>query len=303
MPMVIMDCGLSDHPIVLANKAFLQLSGYTAEEVVGRNCRFLQGEETSPEAVAEIRRAVEKEQELEIEILNYRKDGSAFWNQLSLSPVDNEEGRLIYFFASQIDVTEFRKIQILEASENRLLREVDHRSKNALAIVNSIVRLSRADDTARYADAVQRRVGVLRAHALLAERGWREVSLLQVIDGQLRRPSSARISFRGDDVMISALDVQPVALVVHELFDNAVRHGALAVPHGALNVTWTMNGNYGGFDLCWHEKGVALPSAGSRAGFGGAVMVEKQLGGRLERDWVDGGYKIALHIPGRAEGR
>ena len=104
MPMVIMDRGLSDHPIVLANKAFLQLSGYTAEEVVGRNCRFLQGEETSPEAVAEIRRAVEKEQELEIEILNYRKDGSAFWNQLSLSPVDNEEGRLIYFFASQIEM-------------------------------------------------------------------------------------------------------------------------------------------------------------------------------------------------------
>ena len=191
MPMVITDARLPDNPIVLANKAFLELTGYSADEVIGRNCRFLQGEDTSAEAVAEIRRAIEGEHDLEIEILNYRKDGSAFWNQLGLSPVHNDAGKLLYFFASQIDVTELRKIQILEESEHRLLKEVDHRARNALAVVNSIVRLSRADDAARYADAIQKRVAVLaQAHTLLAERGWVELPLHEVIADQLRRPGA-----------------------------------------------------------------------------------------------------------------
>ena len=110
MPMVITDPRQSDNPIVLANKAFLDLTGYSADEVLGRNCRFLQGEGTSPAVVREIRSAIAEERELEIEILNYRKNGSTFWNQLGLSPVHDGGGRLLYFFSSQIDVTNLRKV-------------------------------------------------------------------------------------------------------------------------------------------------------------------------------------------------
>jgi len=210
--------------------------------------------------------------------------------------VHDDEGKLVYFFASQIDVTEFRKIQILEASEHRLLKEVDHRARNALAVVNSIVRLSRADD------AIQKRVGVLaQAHTLLAERGWKEIPLHEVIGDQLRRVDAARISFAGDHVMISALFVQPVALVIHELLDNAMRHGALSVPRGSLNVSWTRSGDYGGFNLRWQEKGAPSFDADPRSGFGGAMiagMVEKQLRGQIEREWADEGLTIVLRIPG-----
>jgi len=85
MPMVVTDPRQLDNPIVLANKAFLDLTGYSAGEVLGRNCRFLQGKGTSLAVVGEIRRAITEESELEIEILNYRKDGSAFWTTESFS--------------------------------------------------------------------------------------------------------------------------------------------------------------------------------------------------------------------------
>jgi PAS domain S-box-containing protein len=301
MPMVITDPRVENNPIVLANKAFLDLTGYSGDEVIGRNCRFLQGEGTSSESVDEIRRALSAERNLEIEILNYRKDGSAFWNQLGISPIHDDEGRLIYFFAFQIDVTDFRKIQILESSERRLLKEVDHRARNALAVVNSIVRLSQADDPASYADAIQQRVGVLaEAHTLLAEKGWKELSLHEVMQNQLRRLDADRVTSGGDQVMISPLYVQPMALVVHELADNAIKHGALSIANGRLDVRWTGREDCG-FDLRWKETGVPAPNAGPRIGFGGAMIVgvvERQLGGQFERKWIDGGLMITIGIPG-----
>lgn len=112
--------------------------------MIGRNCRFLQGQETSPHAAAEICTGLGQEPATNVEILNYRKDGSTFWNRLHISPIQDDDSKLIYFFASQIDVTELRKVQALEVSERRLLMEVEHRSKNVLAIVESIVRLSDA---------------------------------------------------------------------------------------------------------------------------------------------------------------
>jgi PAS domain S-box-containing protein len=163
MPIAITNPRQPDNPIVLANQAFLDLTGYSANEIVGRNCRFLQGQGTSQATVAEIGAAVAEEREFTVEILNYRKDGTAFWNQLHISPIHDDDGRLLYFFASQDDVTEFRKVQGLEATEHRLLKEVNHRARNVLAVVNGIVRLSRSDNAALYAAAIQQRVQALAA--------------------------------------------------------------------------------------------------------------------------------------------
>lgn len=108
MPMIITDPRQPDNPIVFANEAFLQLTGYTVEEMLGRNCRFLQGPETDPATVAALRTAIQEQREISTEILNYRKDGSSFWNALFVSPVRNRAGELIYFFASQLDVSRRR---------------------------------------------------------------------------------------------------------------------------------------------------------------------------------------------------
>ncbi|WP_165961128.1 PAS domain S-box protein [Qipengyuania sediminis] len=106
MPMVITDPHQDDNPIIFANDAFLRLTGYARGEVLGRNCRFLQGEGTDPRSVRAVQEAIAEKRDIAIELLNYRKDGSTFHNALYLSPVLNEAGEIQFYFASQMDVSE-----------------------------------------------------------------------------------------------------------------------------------------------------------------------------------------------------
>ncbi|KST56847.1 histidine kinase [Methylobacterium sp. GXS13] len=106
MPMIVTDPRQYDNPIVFANDAFLKLTGYTRLEVTGRNCRFLQGPETDAADVDRLRTAIRQETDIRIDLVNYRKDGSVFKNALYVGPVRDDAGAVVYFFASQIDVTE-----------------------------------------------------------------------------------------------------------------------------------------------------------------------------------------------------
>jgi PAS domain S-box-containing protein len=105
MPMIITDVRLPDNPVVFANTAFCELTGYARHEILGRNCRFLQGPETDRRTVDRIRAAVQAGQKLDIDIRNHRKNGEPFWNRLLMEPVRDERGAVAFYFASQVDVT------------------------------------------------------------------------------------------------------------------------------------------------------------------------------------------------------
>src|SRR5918998_845941 len=123
---LITDPGLPDNPIVYANPAFERTTGYSMEEVVGRNCRFLQGEDRDQAALEELRDAIREGRECRVVLRNYRKDGSLFWNELYVSPVYDEEGRLTNFVGVQNDVTESRRSgEVLRSSEDRLRLAVE----------------------------------------------------------------------------------------------------------------------------------------------------------------------------------
>ena len=94
-----------DHPLVYVNPAFERTTGYSYDEAVGRNCRFLQGPDSDPAAVQRVREALAAEEHAVVTLLNHRKDGTAFWNELSLSPVYDGEGALTHFVGIQADVT------------------------------------------------------------------------------------------------------------------------------------------------------------------------------------------------------
>ncbi|MDO3679414.1 PAS sensor domain-containing protein [Paenibacillus ehimensis] len=105
---VITDPTLPDNPIIYVNQGFTQLTGYLAEEVIGCNCRFLQGLGSDPDAIAGFREQLPLVRPFSVELLNYRKDGTSFWNQVKIVPVPDEQGSLAYYVGIQRDVTESR---------------------------------------------------------------------------------------------------------------------------------------------------------------------------------------------------
>lgn len=163
MPMIVTDPNQHDNPIIFCDAAFLRLSGYADNEVIGRNCRFLQGPDTDPNTVTKIRRAVSAGEDVAVDILNYKKDGSSFWNAVFISPVRDDDGKIIYFFASQLNFTNVKSREAdLAAARHKaeaevakhtaelrkglaarslLVHEVDHRVKNNLLTMASIVKM------------------------------------------------------------------------------------------------------------------------------------------------------------------
>jgi PAS domain S-box-containing protein len=141
MPMILTDPNRPDNPIVFANRAFQDLTGYESDEVIGRNCRFLQGAGTDRRAIAEMREAIAAQRAVSVEVLNYRRDGTPFWNAVYIAPVHDQAGALIYFFASQLDITRrrtseqaYRQAQKME-SIGQLTAGLAHDFNNLLQVV------------------------------------------------------------------------------------------------------------------------------------------------------------------------
>jgi len=139
---VIADATRPDNPVIYSSAGFERLTGYAGAEVLGWNCRFLQGPRTDAEALAHVREAVRDARPCDVELLNYRKDGTTFWNHLQLSPVRDDAGRLTHYIGVQSDVTERRKLenQVRQAQKleaiGQLAGGVAHDFNNLLTVVN-----------------------------------------------------------------------------------------------------------------------------------------------------------------------
>jgi PAS domain S-box-containing protein len=259
MPMLITDPRQPDNPIIFCNQAFSNLTGYSTDELIGRNCRLLQGPETDSGAIARLREAIAAERDLAIDILNYRKDGSQFWNALFVSPVRDADGEVVYFFASQLDFTTIKskELDLAEARQSAerevarrthdlsealkaqtlLVHEVDHRVKNNLLTIASIVklqaRMSENDLVKRTLFSVLNRVEALstvqRKLFTSSDLGRFDVSdfakdLIEDLVGALKR-DDIRVTTDLSPVLVPAVKASPLALIINELVLDAVRRG------------------------------------------------------------------------------
>ncbi|MFB2838298.1 PAS domain S-box protein [Floridanema evergladense] len=126
---VIVDANQPNLPIVYCNPAFAKITGYTADEVLGKNCRFLQGKDTDPGAIEQIRQAIRQGQECCVILKNYRKDSVAFWNELTISPVQDSHGKITHFIGIQNDITKRKEAEdSLQKAYEELEKRVDKRT-------------------------------------------------------------------------------------------------------------------------------------------------------------------------------
>jgi PAS domain S-box-containing protein len=164
MPMLITDPNQPDDPIVFVNNAFLDLTHYEEAQILGRNCRFLQGPDTDRRTVDEVREALREQRAVAVDILNYKADGTPFWNALFIGPIFDKAGKLLYFFASQMDITQRRiheqsylQAQKMEAI-GQLTAGLAHDFNNLLQVVNGNLELAQRmlDNKAQALQAIGR---------------------------------------------------------------------------------------------------------------------------------------------------
>lgn len=316
MALCISDPRKRDCPIVYSNAAFSDLTGYAREEIVGRNCRFLQGRGTRPAAVAKIREAIETERYTVVDILNYRKDGSAFWNAVHIGPIYDEHGELAYFFGSQWDITELLAAREALIENERIAAELRHRTDNLFAVLSAIVRLSArgASDVDELSEKISRRIEALAgAHrvSLSSDDLQDDATDLGQLVAEVMKPYRTaqidRIEVIGDRVSLPRKHVTPIGLTLHELATNALKYGSLASPAGKVHIDWEIEGET--IVLHWIESGADKDDAQDAAydatanGNGtGSRLIEgtlRGIRGEIETRFAEDGFRATIKIPAK----
>jgi two-component sensor histidine kinase/DNA-binding response OmpR family regulator len=229
-----------------------------------------------------------------------RPDGELRWCMGTATASFDDEGRLTRISGVTVDITERKQAEERQAL---LAREVDHRARNALAIIQAIVRLTRARTIADYKSTVEGRIMALaRAHTLLSESRWRGADFDTLVADELapyRAEYGDRIVAIGPPVSLQPITAQTLALSLHELATNAAKYGALSTAEGTLTVSWELRA--GRLAVLWRESGVRLgePQA-AQQGFGLRLIstsVEQQLGGKANFEWTPAGLRCDIVVP------
>ncbi len=294
-------------PVVFANRAFRHLTGYDENEIIGRNCRFLQGPETDQDEVAKIRTALENEDVVVVELLNYRKDGTPFWNALHIGPIYDSLGRLTYYFGSQWDVSDVRAARAEEHYARELSRELSHRMKNMFSVISGIVNVTgRMRGIEKEAAEINERVQALgRAYeTTLDDASAGRIEIGQAIRAILEPyvAGEAGSSILGNGLRVSFATVSTIGLVLHELAANCMKYGAWAHADGRVTVDWQEEERNGErfMIVTWreHDGPPVIPPDGTHGS--GSAIIDRLLrfgGGSIEREWEPDGLKATIAIP------
>ncbi|WP_237143647.1 HWE histidine kinase domain-containing protein [Phyllobacterium zundukense] len=185
MAMVFTNATEPGNPIIFANDSFLSLTGYDRDEVLGQSFNFLMAHASDAQSLATIASEFEGNSAGDRKFATARKDGSEFWAAIFISPVRDERGDVVQHFASFADLTQHREE---EAHSRRLIDELNHRVKNTLSTVQSIVWqvLRATSDPKAIRDAIESRLSALsRSHDLLTRKNWESAGLLDVVNDAL----------------------------------------------------------------------------------------------------------------------
>lgn len=212
-------------------------------------------------------------------------DGAYRWVEASGRVEKDERGAATRFLGVLLDIAAWKQA---EEARNLLMLEVDHRARNALAMVQSVVRLTDPSDPARFREEVIGRVDAMaRAQGSLSRSNWAGGVLGDLVAEEVAPYASAdQFTPSGPKLTLPADQVQPFSMIIHEMTTNAVKHGSLSHPDGKVTVSWIAHRG-GRVELTWKESGGPVVAPPQRAGFGSRLIARlaTQLDGALEMDW------------------
>lgn len=311
---VITDASLADNPIVYVNAAFERITRYPAASALGRNCRFLQGPDTDPDHVEALRSAVAGQRQATVDILNYRADGSEFWNRLLIAPLEEGGRKGRFFLGVQLALDEEDERPRAEQAE-LAMREVQHRVKNHLAMVTGIIRLqgrrAKREDAAAFESVARRIENLQHLYEVLgtADGATGDTVSLSAHLGRIVRSIAALDGRPGVtvDVDIDPVEVPvdmsvKIGFLISELVTNAVQHGFSGRHRGAVTVSARAPGA-GPLRIEVADDGIGLPECADWPGGGNlGSRIVRQFAQALHAELAVGpaeptGTRIGIEIP------
>jgi PAS domain S-box-containing protein len=227
-----------------------------------------------------------------------RPDGELRWCT-GTAAASFDGGRIVKMSGVTVDITDRKEA---EERQTLLAREVDHRARNALAVAQSIVRLTRASSIDEYVAAVEGRIGSLaRSHALLSDSRWQGADLTKLVEEELapyRTNGRHKFIVAGPKIVLEPATAQALALALHELATNAAKYGPLSAPAGQVRLTWEVRS--GNLVLDWSETGGPPVEPPSTRGYGSRLInasIERLLNGAATFDWRQDGLHSTLSVP------
>lgn len=276
--------------------------GRSADEIIGKS-----QQEVIPEAgAANLKRAVIDTGEPARGDIRISYDGRETWYDLTIHPMLDERGGVTGIIAGAVDITRYKE---QEARIRLLMREVTHRSKNLLAVIQAIMRqtasnsLSIEDFETRFSARLQSLAG---SHDLLVQEDWQGASMRELMRSQLGHyidRVDPRIELTGEPLRIRPDAAQHIGMAMHELATNAAKYGALSAPNGKVRISWDVSPAPDGTPMChlsWEECGGPPVERPSRRGFGRVVIertVARALNGDVRIDYDTAGLRWTLEFP------
>ena len=281
------------------NKGAERIFGYTAEEAIGRPITIVIPPDRQDEEPMILERIKRGQRIDHYETVRQRKHGNLIDISLTISPIENNQGKIVGASKIARDITERKRS---DAQLLILAREAEHRTKNMLSIVLAMVQLSHADTAQELKKVIEGRIQAISNVAeLFAESRWKGAGLHTLVTQELSPfcqdgVTSSRVE--GPSLMLEPKAAQAIAMTLHELATNAAKYGALSVPNGHLHVEWSLTKN-NQVVLRWTETGGPPVAPPTREGFGTQLMnamIGGQLQGVISFDWRADGLVCEIAV-------
>jgi PAS domain S-box-containing protein len=282
------------------NRTFARIVGYTPDELVCKSVQDITHPDDLESSLAEAERLRSgRADSYELEKRYVRKDGTPVWVHITGTAVRRNDGSVDQFVAMIQDITERKED---EEREHLLMREINHRAKNMLSVVDAIAHQTATRNPDDFVERFSERIQALSANQdLLIRNEWKGVDVEDLVLAQLlhfRDLVSTRIAIQGPKLRLKPAAAQAIGLALHELATNAGKYGALSTDSGRVDIN---SGTHGGtFTMSWTEREGPPTSPPHRRGFGTIVlkdMAERSVGGEVDLDYAPSGATWRLTCP------